>query len=175
MARLARVPAFTLIELLVVVGIIAVLLAIATPVVIGMRGRGEAAKCLGNLRQLGVALNGYLADHDQRMPSVAMGREAGDDDTGTIVEALAPYAGGAEAFRCPADKRLWRATGTSYFWNPALNGQRANALRFFDLTDAPSRIPVLSDKEGWHYGGGPKVNILYADGHATRGLNLSLP
>jgi prepilin-type N-terminal cleavage/methylation domain-containing protein/prepilin-type processing-associated H-X9-DG protein len=165
---------FTLVELLVVIAIVALLAVLLFPAVNGLRERAQATKCLSNLRQLGVVLTTYLGDHDQTMPILAAGRKSESDDEQTIDVVLASYAGGDTAFRCPSDPGEWRKSGTSYFWNSALNGQRATALNFLGLTDAPTRIPVLSDKEGWHAGGkGPKVNILYADGHAGKGLNLT--
>lgn len=173
MAKLTRPRGFTLTELLAVIGIIGVLAAIAGPVISGARARADAAKCLGNLRQLGVALNAYLTENNDTMPALLAGRKTRDSEEPTIDVVLAEYAGGAPIFRCPADRAEWKASGTSYYWNPALNGQRANALNFLGLTESATRIPVLSDKEGWHAGGpGPKVNILYADGHAAKGLNL---
>lgn len=173
MAALTRARGFTLVELLATIGIVGLLAVIAVPVISGARGRADAAKCLGNLRQLGVALNAYLAENNETMPTLLAGRKTRNSDELTIDVALAEYANGAQIFRCPADPGAWRESGTSYYWNPTLNGQRANALNFLGLTESVTRIPVLSDKEGWHAGGrGPRVNILYADGHAAKGLNL---
>ncbi|MGC1480575.1 MAG: prepilin-type N-terminal cleavage/methylation domain-containing protein [Chthoniobacterales bacterium] len=164
----------TLIELLVAVAIVAILAAIAVPGFSAMRARAESAECLSNLRQLGIALNGYLGENDLVMPTVAAARVSDGPAVATIDSVLLDYAGGEEVFRCPADPGVWRETGTSYFWNPTLSGQRATALSFLNLTEALTRIPVLSDKEGWHRGGGSKVNVLYADGHATSGLRLEV-
>ncbi len=164
---------FTLVEILVVLGIVVTLLAILFPVVFKMKEKAKTTACLANLRSLGISLNGYLGDHNLTMPTLAPGQVDGGPPVETIDTVLAPYAENAASFRCPADPQVWRETGTSYFWNPALNGQSATALNFLDLTEAATRIPVLSDKEGWHDSGGPRVNILYADGHATTGLQLS--
>jgi prepilin-type N-terminal cleavage/methylation domain-containing protein/prepilin-type processing-associated H-X9-DG protein len=60
--------AFTLVELLVVLGILVLLLAIATPVAVGTMARGREAQCMGNLRQWGIALNLYLSDHMGHIP-----------------------------------------------------------------------------------------------------------
>ncbi len=70
---------------------------------------------------------------------------------------------------------LWEETGTSYFWNFTLNGQRVETA--FSLVGGADlgRIPVLSDKEGFHPHVPDKVNILYADGHAASELRFALP
>ena len=167
-------PAFTLVELIVVLAVLAIVLALCVPAVSGMLARGKSAKCLANLRQIGLGLNLYLADHDQRMPDMKAGRASKNEDAATIDVVLAPYLSGETAvFACPADPVLFRRTGTSYYWNVALNGQSLGGLNFLKLFEAKSSIPVASDKEGWHTGTREKVNFLYADGHTARELQLT--
>ena len=52
---------FTLIELLVVIAIIAILAAILFPVFMAAKKRGQQANCMGNLKQLGLALETYIS------------------------------------------------------------------------------------------------------------------
>lgn len=60
--------AFTLTELLVVIAIIGVLVALIFPVMGKVRERAQATICLSNLKQIGVAIGAYAADHKGELP-----------------------------------------------------------------------------------------------------------
>lgn len=59
--------AFTLIELLVVIAIIAILAAILFPVFAQAKGAAKKASCLAHQRQIGIALQQYIGDHDDQI------------------------------------------------------------------------------------------------------------
>lgn len=61
---------FTLIELLVVIAIIAILAAILFPVFGRAKQTAVAMSCLSNLKQLGIAVDGYLNDNGGKYPMV---------------------------------------------------------------------------------------------------------
>ena len=167
--RNPRHSAFTLVELLVVIAIIAIIAALAFPAYQRVAESGRATACTSNLRQLGVALTVYLGEHDNIMPTLKTARAALTDDVPVIDNTLDKYAPAKAVFACPADRKGFAAsTGTSYIWNPTLNGQALAALNFLGLVEDHSHIPVMMDKEGFHPYLADKVNILYADGHATK-------
>ncbi len=118
--------AFTLIELLVVVAVIGLLTAILLPSLRSARVQAKRVVCGTHLRQIGVAMQGYLGDNGDRfplasaMPSFGPAPYDGDEPL-YLADVLQPYLGGnAILFECPADlpgrvDRPDPVTGLSYF------------------------------------------------------------
>lgn len=151
---------FSLVEMLVVLAAIAALAGIGAPLVRAALAKSREAACLTNLRSLGVAMEGYLQDHNQILPGLAMGRSSRSDETPVLETVLLPYIEDPEAFKCPQDKHEFAKSGSSYFWNHLQSGLPVAKLSFFGIDDRPDRIPLISDKEAWHPSG---TNFLYAD------------
>src|SRR5436309_11005749 len=64
-----RERAFTLIELLVVIAIIAILAAILFPVFAQAREKARTTTCLSNLKQVGLGMQLYAQDYDEKLPA----------------------------------------------------------------------------------------------------------
>lgn len=166
--------AFSLIELLVVIGLVVLLVAILVPTLRTAQQVARTTACLSNTRQMGVLLNAYLVTSDGALPTLN-NRGATTDPGPALDTLLVPESGDTSLYRCPADNAgLYEATGSSYFWNFTVNGQRIDRIFSIVGGDAPSRVPIVSDKEGFHPELKDKIVVLYADGHAERALIFSI-
>ncbi len=85
---------FTLIELLVVIAVIGIMAALLLPALSRARHRAYSAQCIGNLHQLGIALELYLQD-DPFYPLATSG-----GGLGSWHRAFRPYANN-QVFFCP--------------------------------------------------------------------------
>jgi prepilin-type N-terminal cleavage/methylation domain-containing protein/prepilin-type processing-associated H-X9-DG protein len=164
--------AFTLIELLVVMAIIAVLAALLLPVVVKSKERGKSVACLSSLRQIGIALQLFVQDNENKMPVmydalISTNATPPTNATATIDLVLSNYLGNVRVLFCPSDKEFFAKTASSYAWNSLINGQDAEHLSVFAIDFDPHNIPLSFDKEAFHaaIGNGRGVNYLYADGH----------
>lgn len=162
--------AFTLIELLAVMAVAGILAGLLAPAAGNARRRARSTACLGNLRQIGLLLQGHTDDSRGRLP--ALFNRADRGEPGPALDTLIVAGeGSAEIYRCPADtRRVFEVSGNSYTWNTLANNQRPGGIEILGQRLDPGRIPLVADKEGWHVDVEDRINILYADGHASMGL-----
>ena len=174
--------AFTLIELLVVIAIIALLAALLLPVVSRAKESARATACLSNLHQVGVALQIYVSENNNKLPVmrdvVPVPAVVATNTFPTIDKVLAPQLGNRNVLRCPSDlAHIFEITGSSYSWNNLLNGQDADHLKMFTYHFNSDQVNLVYDKQAFHAVRGPNssVNYLYADGHIKNLLEITGP
>ena len=101
-----RRAGFTLIELLVVIAIIAILASLLLPGLAKAKEQGRSARCIGNVRQMTLALTLYVDDHVCYPPGRLAGATPGV--LRNWYDALTPYlmkwTNGTTVFRCPSFK-----------------------------------------------------------------------
>ena len=100
--------AFTLIELLVVIAIIAILAAILFPVFAQAKEAAKKTACLSNMKQIGLGVQLYLGDADDRMffrSGSAFSRSGLIPTTNDNRwwNLIMPYVKSSALFTCPSD------------------------------------------------------------------------
>jgi prepilin-type N-terminal cleavage/methylation domain-containing protein/prepilin-type processing-associated H-X9-DG protein len=159
--------AFTLIELLVVISIIALLMAVLLPALRNAKLQATSIVCRTQLKDIGLAFNLYVQDHNREMPT------SNEGGTGRWVGKIGLYyeeskrfvqGGGSpdstvylDMFRCPTQKKKFDsiAVGT-YGYNLYMTGGNGDDGTIYpkynwrksDRYIMPSQLPVMGCLSG---------------------------
>ena len=154
---------FTLIELLVVITVLVILATFLVPQVGTIRERGRRAKCLENLRILGVGLHTYAADNDGAFPT---------DDTaeaafrkiyvqGNITDPL--------VFACPSTAGKPTGTPGAGPGSPSLNLTGVDfQYNTADLADQSTATTVIASDKAANHTNPAGYNLLHVAGNVSQ-------
>lgn len=139
---------FTLIELLVVISVIALLISITLPALSSSRETSRRAKCLANVRSIGMGMQMYMdAAGKGILPYVNPLHGTGNPNDPSLLDLLSEYLNSevprlenpadpnsmyfaTDPYKCPSDmggvgnnnngEPLWRTSGSSYEFVPGI-------------------------------------------------------
>lgn len=137
---------FTLVELLAAISLVAVLGALLITASAAARARAQTARCLANMREVGVAALLHAHEHGGRLPSTSHHRDA-DGRSLSWTRTLEPYLGARFIGCCAAQTE--HPGPVSYAWNDFLAAPDGRGLALGSLT-APYLTFMLAETVPTH-------------------------
>jgi prepilin-type processing-associated H-X9-DG protein/prepilin-type N-terminal cleavage/methylation domain-containing protein len=145
---LRRAGGFTLVEMLTTVAIVGVLAALMMPAIGKMRSKAQSVECMGNLRQIGVAMMAFAGDNGGKTPTATIAPYAQEQ---TWAYQLWPYTYGSyDNFKYYDNTVTMQRAGTSQ-WQK--NIYRCPSTKSMILKNAIAKAPNTGGSaEGYSYG-----------------------
>jgi prepilin-type processing-associated H-X9-DG protein len=129
---------------------IPIMAGMTLPALARAKQKAQSINCINNLKQLGLAVRVYAADHNDLLPPAA-----------TWCDAIQGGVGSSKVFQCPAEP----GNRCSYAFNARLDGKKESEIN-------PQTVLLFESDAGWNGSGGPEV--LKPHKHSGRLVNVAL-
>jgi prepilin-type N-terminal cleavage/methylation domain-containing protein/prepilin-type processing-associated H-X9-DG protein len=141
-----RRTAFTLIELLVVIAIIAILIGLLLPAVQKVREAAARIKCANNLKQIGLAMHGYMDANNGLPPNGVF------TYTGSTVVQTSPWSAASRILPFIEQENLFRNINfaTGYSTQPGISSSRVGTyICPSEVNDRGSGTDPIYGNKNW--------------------------
>jgi type II secretory pathway pseudopilin PulG len=154
----AHVVGASLVGTLTAVAIIGILIALLIPTLMRYKEKSLVIRCMSNLRNIGIAINLYAGENDDRMPGPEFGIV---NMRGNLVLALNPYLNDSvPVWKCPANPTVYPEFSNYLTHTPLFGYYYAPPKQTLDppkrsliIRDySPEKRWIMEDIDAWNYG-----------------------